>query len=140
MNHQGRRQPLTAKLLELLHRQFIHAGNDHAGQQIDRIPKSVTIRQAPKDGGKRHQNSSGHAAENADGKGPRNPLPQHDARGRDTEDELRDDEPFPAYSRASTGLTIRMTPKLTAVHNSGISKPPQANGRGISGSVGSNTP
>ena len=41
---------------------------------------------------------------------------------------------------ASTGLTMPMTLKLTPVHNSGISRPPQASGRGMSGSVGSSTP
>ena len=33
-----------------------------------------------------------------------------------------------------------MTLKLTPVHNSGISRPPQASGRGMSGNVGSSTP
>ena len=134
-------EPIGVELLKLFQRQLAHAGHDHAGQQVDRIPDAVPGRQAPEDGRQRHQQSADEAASKPGRTAAAScPVPQrHQAattpkRNCDTMNQGQ------STSLLQHRIDESHQPKLTPVHSSGISSPPQASGLGNRGSVGSSTP
>ena len=57
------------KLLQLGDGHPPHPRQDHAGQEVDRIPEAVAAQQSPEEGGHRHGRAAGDAALEAGGDG-----------------------------------------------------------------------